>query len=181
MRRLANRLRAVKENIQLDGLGNLGAETWENRLDSVHDVDDVGSRLALHPENDGLFVLEPTAYLIVLDAVDSVADFLNPHRRAVAVSHHQRLIRVGVRQLTIGNQSVSSIRRIQGAHGQVHVASLDCIHNIIDADLSHRHLVGIQLDPNCVFLRAQDIHLSDAADHGNALGQNRLREFIHGR
>ena len=72
--------------------GSSAAEQRQQVLDAVGDLDGVGAGLALDGENDGAAVafvrVEPGRGLIVFHAVDDVAEFFQPHRRAAAVGDH---------------------------------------------------------------------------------------------
>jgi len=50
----------------------------------------------------------------------------------------------------------------------------------VNANLAGGQLIGIELDPNRIFLRAVDIDLGNAGHHRDALRQNRLGKFIDG-
>ena len=64
-------------------------KTREQVLDAVGNGDGVGAGLALDGEDDGaaveLVFVEPGGGLVVFHAVDDGAEFIQPHRRAVAV------------------------------------------------------------------------------------------------
>ena len=54
--------------------------------------------------------VEPGRGLVVLDAVDDVAELLQAHRRAVAVGDDQRPVLRGVHQLSAGLQREGALR-----------------------------------------------------------------------
>ena len=64
-------------------------------LDGVDHLDGVGAGLALDGQDDGRPVVEPGGDLVVLDAVDDLAQILQAHRRAVAVGHDERPVGLG--------------------------------------------------------------------------------------
>ena len=76
--------------------GSSPLEQRQQLLDVVGHLDGVGAGLALDAENDGALLVvvrvEPGRGLVVLHAVDDVAQILQAHRRAVAIGHHQRSI-----------------------------------------------------------------------------------------
>ena len=57
MERLADRVRAVVEDVHVHAGGQLGAELRQQRLDRVGDRDGVGARLALDGEHDGALLV----------------------------------------------------------------------------------------------------------------------------
>ena len=64
------------------------------------------------------------------------------------------------------------------AGGQVDVPVLQRGLDFVDADLVGGQQMRVHLHVHGVFLRAQHLHLRDAADHRDALGDARLGVFI---
>ena len=54
----------------------------------------------------------------------------------------------------------------------------DGLLHFVDADAARRQLVGIHLHAHGVFLLAEDLHARNAADHGDALRQQRLGVLV---
>ena len=84
----------------------------------------------------------------------------------------------GARELAVGAKRECPVRTVHRARRNVHVPvaqrSLDLIH----ADLSSSELRRVQMDADSVFLRALDLHLSDARHCRDALRQRRLGVLI---
>ena len=72
-----------------------------------------------------MLVVVPIRDLVVLHAVDHVAQLFQADRRAIAVGHDQRPVERGARELAIGLQRERLVRAVQRAVGQVHVGVLD--------------------------------------------------------
>ena len=89
--------------------------------------------------------------LVVLDAVDDVAQFLQPHGRAVAVGHDHRAVSGGVHQLAVGLHREGLVRPPQRARRQIGVVRLDRVLHFVDADAARGQQVGIQLNAHGIF------------------------------
>ena len=63
----------------IDG-GGIGLELRQQRLDVVHHLDRVRARLPLNRQHNGALVVEPVRNLVVLHAVDDVAQLLQAAR-----------------------------------------------------------------------------------------------------
>ena len=60
---------------------NFLAELGQQALDIVHHLHGIGAGLPLDRQDDGALVVVPGDDLVVIDAVDDVAEFFQPHRR----------------------------------------------------------------------------------------------------
>ena len=124
-------------------------------------------------------VVEPAGHLVVLDAVDDAAQFLQPHRRAVAVGDDQRAVCCGGLELAVGLHGEGLLRPPQRAGGQVDVVLGQGRLHLVDADAARRQQVRVELDAHGVLLRAEHVHLRHAADHRDALRHHRLGVLVH--
>ena len=71
---------------------------------------------------------------------------------------------------------------VEGARGQIDIALLQCALTTSSMPmLADGQGLGVELDPHGIFLRAEDLHLGHAADHGDALGHEGLGIFIDRR
>ena len=157
-------------------------------LDRVGHLDGVGARLAHHDQVDGavgvLAVDKHRGGLVVLDAVDHLGDVPEPHRRPVAPRHHQRAVLPGPHELPAGLNVEGRVRAVESAGRQVHVPALDGGVDLVEPELPRSQFVRVHLHPHGVFLRPEDHHLRDAADHREPLRDARLRilvELPHGQ
>src|ERR1035438_3095516 len=180
----ADAVGAVVEDIHVHRGRQLVAEDGEQVLDAVGNFDGVGAGLALDGENDGaaaeLALVEPGGGLIVLHAIDDGAEFIEAHGGSVAIGHHDRLVLVRVEQLAAGLEGKGALRTDDGAGGEVNVPVLERGFDFVDADLAGGESVRVHLHVHGVFLGALHLHLGDAADHGNALGDAGFGVLVEG-
>ena len=88
----------IERSLRTSRLTDAGSAARIERQPLAHRVDHrhrVGAGLALHAEHDGAVLVEPGRLPVVLDAVDDVGDFMEPHRRAVAPGDDDLLVFVG--------------------------------------------------------------------------------------
>ena len=99
--------------------------------------------------------VEPGGGLVVLDAVDDLAQLFQPHRRAVAVGDDHGPECGRAHQLAGGLQREGALRTDDGAGGQVDVPVAQRGFDFVDADLArgqgvriHLHVHGVLLAPS---------------------------------
>ena len=80
----ADGLRRVEGDGEVDGGRNLLAELRQQAFDVVHHLHGIGAGLPLDGKDDGALVVVPGDDLVVIDAVDDVAEFLEADGGAVA-------------------------------------------------------------------------------------------------
>ena len=177
---VANGNRGVVKGFQVDGLRDLFAKGRQQALDVVHHLDGVGAGLALDGQHHGVDPVVPGHHLVVLHAVDHLAQRFQTHRRAVAISDDERPVSGGVLELAVGLHHERLVRAEKGSGGQVDVGILDGVRHLINADAARGQRLGIKLHPHGVFLRSIQLHLRHAGDHGNALRHERVRVVIDG-
>ena len=177
----ADGLRAVVEHLDVDRRRHFGAEGRQQRADLVDHPDGVRSRLAVNGEHDAALVLVPGGDLVVLHAVDDAAELLQAHRRAVPVGDDDRPERLRVLQLPGRLDGEHSLLAEERARGKVDVGGGDRGLDLVDPDAARRHGVRIDLYANGVLLLAEDEHLRDAVDGGDALGEIGLGILVHRR
>src|ERR1017187_9242424 len=180
----ADAIGAVVEDVHVDGGRQLIAEDGEQIFHAVGDFDGVGSGLALDGENDGaageLAFVEPGGGLIVLHAVDDGAQFVEAHGRAVAVSDDDGFVLVSGEQLPAGVEGEGALRADDGAGGEVDVPVLEGGLDFVDADLAGGQRMRVHLHVHGIFLGALHLHLGDAGDHGNPLGDAGFGVLVEG-
>ena len=133
---------------------NLLAEHRQQLLDVVDHLDRIGARLPLYRENHAAHAVEPGDGLVVFDAVDHVAELLEPNRQSIAISDDQRPVSGGVRQLSARLNRERLLLPVQPAGRQIDVALLNRALHFVDADVPRHQRVRIQLHAHGVFLRA---------------------------
>src|SRR5215469_57061 len=108
LERLPDRVGAVVQDVHFDRRRQLGLEEGQKPLHADGNLYGVGAGLALDGENDGAAValvgVEPGGGLIVLDAVQHVAEFFDADRGAAAVGDDDGLVLVGGQKLAAGLQ-----------------------------------------------------------------------------
>jgi hypothetical protein len=178
MERLANGVRAVVEDVHVDRRRQLRLEERQQVLDSVGHFHGVGPRLPPDGQDNraaaAVMGVVPRRRLIVFHAVDDVAQFLQPHRRAAPVGHHDGLVFRGRQQLSAGLQREGPLRSDDCAGRQVDVPVGQRRLDFVDADLPRGQGMRIHLHVHGKLLRAQHLHLRHPGDHGNALCDARL-------
>ena len=89
-------------DLDLMSPGSAACRCGQLRLHRIHRLDDVGARLADRMTSTERLAVGMAGVAQILDRIDHVADIRQPHRRAVAVGDHQRLVILGVRGLVVG-------------------------------------------------------------------------------
>ena len=174
----ANGYGAVIKDLQLNRRRYLDPEDRKEFLDAVHHFNGVRARLALDCQNNGAFIIIPVRHLVVFHAVDDPAQFFKTDRRAVAVGHNQRAIGCGIVKLPGCLNSKCLLFALQSPCRKVHISQRKCVSHVINADLFGCKGPRVELGADRKFLRAEDLHLGNAADHRNTLGYEGIRIFI---
>ena len=158
--------------------------TGRSAFTSSATCDRVRARLALDREDDralGRLVVEvPRRRLVVLDAVDHAPELLEAHGGAVAVRDDDRVVGLGVRQLARRLDGERALLPVERAGREVHVRVPDRLGHLVDADAAAGERVRVDLDAHGVLLRAEDLHLRDAAHHRDALREQDLGVLVEG-
>ncbi len=172
----------IVKNAHVDGGRQLRLENRQKLLDAVGDLDRVGSGLALDGENDGSLaaagVVEPRRRFIVFHAVDDVAQLVEVNRRRLAVGDDKGTVGGGAGKLAARHEGERTLWPDDRPRREIHVPIFQGGLDFVDSDLPGGQSVGIHLDVNRVFLRSEHLHLSDSADHGDALRDPRLGVII---
>ncbi len=176
--RVADRLRAVEEDVESHRGGQLPLEGGQEPPDGVGDLDRVGARLPLDGQDDRALVAEPGRDLVVLDAVDDAPELLEPHRGAVAVGHDERPVGRRLRQLAGGLDGEGLVAAVQRARRQVDVRALDGRRDLVDADAAGGERHRVELDAHGVLLRSEDLDLGDAVHRRDPLRHHRLAVLV---
>ncbi len=176
--RRANRLGMIAQRVDMERGGHFRAKCGNQAHHVVDDFDGVGARLTLHREHHRALAVRPSRGLVVLHAVEHAPDILEPHRRSVLISDDQRAIRRRVGQLTLGIDGERLMRAVERAGRHIDVGVLDRRRDFVDADAARRKRLRIELNPHRVLLRSVNLHLRDAANHRDALGEVSLRVLI---
>ena len=104
-----------------------------------------------------------------------MATSLEADRAAVAVGDHDRaVLRRPCISWPLGLHDEIALRPVQRAGRPVDVRAGDRLRDFVDADLPRGELRRIDVDADGELLRAEHVDLRDAADHRQALRQDRL-------
>ena len=177
--RIRDSLRPVVNLDHLDRGRQHRFELRQDLLHALHHLDGVRPGLALDRQNHGVLVVVVVPDLVVLYAVDDVAQLVQPDRRTVAVRHDQRPVQRRARQLPVGLHHERLVRAVERPGRHVNVRVLHRRRNLVDPDLPRRQRSRVELDPHRVLLRPEHLHLRHALHHRNPLPQQRFRVFVH--
>ena len=107
----------VVADVHVNPSGDLRPKAWQQLADVVHYLDGVRARLLPDGQNLGLRAVLPHHDLIVLHAVDDVAQLFQPHRRAVAIGDNQRTVSRRFQELAGGLDGKCLVGAGQQARG----------------------------------------------------------------
>src|SRR5579872_6336899 len=141
----------------------------------VNHINRVGPRLPLNCKHHAQMPVVPIRDLVRLRAVDNLGDLIEAHWRTVAVSNNKWAITCCVEELALSLDRERLVSAVQYSCRQVDVGVLDRLRSIIDSDLACGERVWIKLNPHGVLLFSINLHLRHSADHGDALGDQRVR------
>src|ERR1700676_3093491 len=96
-------------------------KAWEQRLNAVHHLHGVCSRLTVDGELNGTIVVVPARGLVVFYAVDDAAELRKPYGGAMAVGDDQRGITGRIVKLTGGLDVDRLLTPPKGAGRQVYI------------------------------------------------------------
>ena len=111
LQRLANGLRAIHGDREIDIARQGGDQARKLGLYAVDGVDDVRARLAQQRHNDARLSVDETSVAQVLDRVGDLRHFGKTDRRAVAIGDDKIAILCRLRRLIIGVDLVVENRR----------------------------------------------------------------------
>jgi len=168
--RFPDELRLVIEEFQVHGAGHGGPQAREFCLDFFGHERGVGPDLFAHAHDQARV---PFAVLeigppgpVVLYPVDRSPKILYPQGIAVLVGDDERVELPGAAQLAVGVQGVGGPGAVEGSHGHVHVAFLERLGHLVDADAAVGEALGVDLDPDGVPLGRDRVHEGHAIDGG---------------
>ena len=153
-------------------------ELRQQFFDPVHDLDDVGARLALDVHDDGGFVVAPRGQLRIFHVVQNCRDLRKHHRRAVAVGHHDRPVILARDNLVVGVDLIRLLRAVEIPLGLVDAGLLERGADIFQAQSIRRKRRRIHLDAHRGLLAAADGHKPHAGHLRNLLRQPRVRVIL---
>ena len=156
----------------------MGAKRGKQFLDGINHLNRIGSRLPKNRKRNAAPAIEPACGLVVFHSIYYLSEIFETDGSAIAVSDDKGAVISGLGELTIRLNRECLVRAIQNARGQIHVGGLNCIGDLVNADLPAGQRLGVEFGVNGVFLRAVHAHLRHTAHHRNALRHQCFCVFI---
>ena len=175
----ANGYGPVGQDVEVDSGRQRGLQLRQQRLDARDHRDHVGARLPLNIENDRRSFVHPGAELVVLGAVDDIADIAEPDRRTVLVGDNQRFVVARIPDLVVGVDGVGAHRAVEIALGRVDIGIAKRGAQVVDIKPIRRELADIGADPHRRPLAAADADKPDAGKLRDLLRQAGVDEVLH--
>ena len=176
-----NRYGEVVPHGDIDRSRKLGTDGGEQFLDAIRDLDGVAVCLPQHRHRHRTHAVEPVRPLVAEHAVDDMSDLAEAHRRAVAIGDDQRLVGGSVRQFGVRLQRRRLLRSAERSDGSVRAGGGERLLNFVEPDPSDCQQVGIDLNPDRVFLRAVGEDLRDPGQRRYPLPDIDLDVFVYDR
>ncbi len=110
---------AVVEYRDIDAGREHFLQAWQFTLDTVHGVDNVGTRLAEDGDVDALLIAGPGLDVGVFRARDNPCHILELDGCAVLVGNNQLRVVLRLEQLVVGRQGRNTVLAVQRTLGQV--------------------------------------------------------------
>ena len=166
--------RTVDAQCDIDGRRNGCPELRQQCLYEIDGRDDVGAWLPVQDDQNCRLAIGKPGVAEILHPIGDFADIRKMHRRAVAVSHDQRLVVDGLVGLVVGVDLVSLIADVDAAFRAVRIGAGERRSHVLKADAVFVEGLRNQVDPDHRQRTAAYDDLADSFD---------LREFLreHGR
>ena len=160
--------------------GRQGAsELGQQRLDAVHDLDDVGAGLPLNVEDHGGRLVHPGRLLHVLRIVDGIGDIGELDGRPVPVGDDQRPILAARKELIVGADDVGLAGAVKAAFGLIDVRRDDGGANIFEGQAVCGKGRRVSMNAHGRPLSAADADEPHARQLGDLLGEPRVGEVFY--
>ena len=130
----------------VDGARDRGLELRQDRFDAIDRVDDVGTRLFVKKDQNRRLAVRKPLIAQIFDPVAHFPDIGQPHRRAVAISDHQRPVIGGVVRLVVGVDLEPAVVLFDGALRTVGVGRGERGAHVFQADPVFEQRKRIELD-----------------------------------
>ena len=171
----ANRKGTIVKCVHRDRSRQLCLQSWQQRFDAIHHLDNIGSGLFGNRKLDGTHtfrrvrVVIPRSVVRILNAVDNAPKISQPYGRSIAISDDQLSVIGCIEELSRCLQSDRSLRPPEHTRGQIDIPITECSIDLVDTDLPGGKLMRIQLNMDREFCRPPHLHLSDTPDGRYAL------------
>jgi len=174
----ADGLGAVGEDGDVEAGRQIVGDARQQRLDAVHHLNDVGTRLALDVQQHRLVFIGPSREALVFGAVDDLCHIFKAQRRAIVVGQDQFGVLLGRDQLVVGVEHRHPGRAVEVTLGLVDVGRRDQGAHIRQVQAISRQGFGVDLDTHGLTLATSDADHADATDLGNFLRHARVDQVI---
>ncbi len=163
----------------MDRVGQRGCQPRQERLDAVHDADDIGAGLALDVENYRRRGVHPRQLLDVFRAVADLRHLRQHDRGAVAVGDDQRAVFLGGQQLVVGVDGVALPRTVEIPLRLVDVGQRDRRAHILQGQSVGGQRGWIGLDAHRGLLTAADTDQAHSGQLRDALRQPGVGQILN--
>ena len=170
--RIADRLRTVRHQLDVDRRRHRGEQPRHHGLDVVDHLDGVGAGLAEDQEKLAALAVEPGAVARRLGGVDDVGHVLQLDRRAVAVGDDDVAVARGMEQLVVGIDGDRLVLVLEVALGLVDRGVGQRIAHVLERDAVSGQRGRVGLRAHGEVLLAGHQHLGDAGDRRDLLRQD---------
>ena len=178
VQRLADGLRPVDGDGQVDVARQRGDQAGQFGAHAVDRLDDVRSRLARQDHRDPGLAVDEAGVAKILDRIDNLGDVGEPDRRAVAVSDHQVAILRRMRRLIVGVDLIVVVVVLDRPFRTVGVGGSERGADVLKPDAVVEDRARVDLDPHRRERRAGNVDLADARKLRQPLLQNVGGEVI---
>ncbi len=159
--RRADRGRAVDRQIQVNGGRHRRPQLRHQRLDAIHDADDVGPGLPGQDHQDRRLAVGKAEIAQVLDGIRHLADIGQAHWRAIAVGDDQRSVLRRLVGLVVGVDLIALRPDVDTTFRTVRVGAGERGADVFQTDAIFVQRLGDQLDPHRRQRAAADGDIAD--------------------
>ena len=163
----------------MNGSRQRAFELRQQLFDAVHDLDDIGARLALDIDDDGGGLVHPGRLLRILGIVDHVGHVGQHHRRIVAIGDDQRPIVLARKELIVRTDDGGAPGPVERALGLIDIGGRHGRAHIFEGQSVRGQRRRVGLNPDGGPLAPADADESYARELGDFLGQPRIRQIFH--
>ena len=155
-----------------------GLERRQQVMDSVDHVDDVGSRLTLHVEDQGGGRIHPAAELGVFGARDQRGHIAKPYRRTVLVGNDDAAVILRAFDLIVGIDRIGAARAVQRPLRPVLVGVVDGGAQVVEIQSVGGERTRVHHHPDRRPLAAAHAHDADALELRDLLRDARIGHVL---
>ena len=163
----------------MDRRGNFGLQLRQFGLDAVHGFDDVRAGLAEDEHQNRGRKVGVAGVAHILHRIGDRGHIVQPHRRAIAVGHHQRAVLAGLEQLIVGaDRTRLQSRPVKSPLGRLALAAPSIASHIFQAQTVMIQQRGIHVHAHARQRAAAYAHLPDASKLRKSLHDDGRRDIV---